>query len=198
MLALAAACPIAAGGDGWPGGDPGPTEPAGGRIVRVTSGRCVGLDPRVACQEAEGKAREGLLAELAQLAEAISGQRLSGHRLVREQAWLLGQPDVEQNAALHVEEKPYGPVAEKRVTVTIGSEALARWSKRLAQQHSRRTVRLFGAAMATLAGWLGALVLITKLDRATGGYYRRVLVPAAFLALVAATVSGWMWLVGLE
>ncbi len=165
------------------------------RILWATSGRCVGLERQAASQEAEEKARQQLLEKVGRLAEERTGRKLSPQRLFEEQAWLLSQPGVDRKGELTVDEKPYGLVAEQTICVTLPEAVLARWAERLAWQRRGYTRRIVYSVAGTLIGWLVGLVLLVRLDRATGGYYRRVLVPVVLVVLLVATVLGWVWFV---
>ena len=163
-------------------------------LVRVSSGRCVGLERQAACYEAQQKAQQQLAGELAKLADELAGRSLSPRRLVEEQAWLFSQPGVDRKDELSVNERPYGPVAEHSIRISLPDAVLAQWAARLAAQHQRQTMLLLWAAAGTVIGWFAGLVLLARLDRATGGYYRPVLVPGAIVLLAAASVLGWAWL----
>lgn len=172
----------------------GTAEPLAGRVVRVSSGRCVGLERQAACYEAQQKAQQQLAGELAKLADELAGRSLLPRRMVEEQAWLFSQPGVDRKDELTVDERHYGPVAEHSIRISLPDAVLAQWVARLAAQHQRQTMLLLWAAAGTVIGWLAGLVLLVRLDRATGGYYRRVLVPGAIVLLAAANVLGWAWL----
>lgn len=188
-LAGMAVAALAASGEAGEREETAATRASTGRTLEVTSGRCVGLDQREAHQEAEAKARENLLEELGKLAEELS--QPARLQLVAEHAWLLAQPGVEQEAEERVEEKGYAYVAEKSVRMTIPDNVLADWGARLAEQSRRRTMLLASGVGATLAGWLGALALLIRLDRLTGGYRRALLVPVIVATTLAATGLGW-------
>ncbi len=186
LLLPAASLPTAAGS--------GRSEPLPVRILRADSGRCVGLDRHAVCREAEQRARQQLLVELRQLAHELSGRRLSRQQLAREKAWLASQPGVERESELTVDDKPYGPVAEQTTRLVLPQSALVEWVARLAAQRRRQTVRVLWAAAGTLASLLGGLIAMAKLDRCTGSYYRRALVPAVLMVFLAATMLWWAWL----
>jgi len=167
----------------------------GMRTLWATSGRCVGLERRAACQEAEQKARQQLLGEIGKLAETLIAGQLPPQRLVEEQAWLLSQSGVERKDELTVDEKPYGPVAEYSIRITLPEAVVTEWAARLARQRRGHILRMLSGAGGTLLGWFAGFVLLVRLDRATGGYYRGVLVPVAVVVLLAASVIGWVWLI---
>jgi len=170
-------------------------EQSAGRTLRATSSRCVGLERQAVCQEAEQKARQQLLGEIGKLAETLTAGQLPPQRLVKEQAWLLSQSGVERKDELTVDEKPYGPVAEYSIRITLPEAVVTEWAARLARQRRGHILRMLSGAGGTLLGWFAGFVLLVRLDRATGGYYRRVLVPVAVVVLLAASVIGWVWLI---
>jgi len=170
------------------------TERSATRNLRVSSGRCVGLERQAVCQEAEEKARQQLLEQLGWLAAELTGRELSRRSLLQEKAWLLAQSGVVQHSELKTDEKPYGPVAEKTVSLTIPEAVVLRWSRRLADQQRRRIAAVFCGAGATVLVWLLGMVLAVRLDRATGGYYRRVIVATGVLLLLVVSLLGWGWL----
>ncbi|MGQ9913066.1 MAG: hypothetical protein ACUVQQ_01840 [Thermogutta sp.] len=180
---------LAASGEGREREETAATPASTGRTLEATGGRCVGLDQREAYQEADAKARQNLLEEVGKLAEELS--QPARRQLVAEHAWLLAQPGVEQKTEEKVEERGYASVAEKSIRMTIPDHVLADWAARLAEQRRRRTWLLASGAGATLAGWLGALALLIRLDRLTGGYRRALLVPVIVATTLAATGLGW-------
>ena len=194
VLAAAAWCSVAAGARTPARADAASGQPVGGRTLWATSGRCVGLDRQAACREAQAKARQQLLVRLNALAAQLGGRPLRAEQLLREQLWLVRQSGVEAQSDLTVEDRPYGPVAEKRIALKIPPAVVAEWSRRLAEQDRRRTGRLLCGAGGTLIGWLAAMALVVWLDRATGGYYRWLVMPAGLALTVAASLLGWMWL----
>ncbi len=170
-----------------------------GRTLRVTSGRCPGLQREAACQEAEQKAQAHLVDALTGLAVELSGSSPSRWRLAQEQAWLLRQPGVECKTAMAVEEKGYGPVAEQSIELRLPQAVLSDWGERLVRQRADRNRVLLGAGGAAAGVLLGGWVLLVVLDRATRGYHRPALLLVVsvlvILALVVVgTVAGRAWL----
>ncbi len=152
------------------------------------------VDRQAACQEAEQNALDSLYEELGQWARQLAGPKLSYRRLVVEHAWLLDQPGVQQSQSMQVEEKSHGWTARQEITLTVPTPVLARWADRLQQQHRQRTHWLAGGAAATVLGWLVGFLLMVRLDRATGGYYRAGVVLLMLAILVVLTGLAWWWL----
>ncbi|GEM_PF-6978945 len=170
-------------------------EQPAGRTLWAT-GRGVGFQRQEeAIQEAEEMTQQQLLQEIDQLAAALTGRRLSPRQREEELARLLAQAGVDRKDERTTEEKPYGSVAEHTIRVTLSETVVSRWMARLAEQRRYGVLRILYGAAGTLLGWLAGVVVLVKLDRATGGYHRWVLVPTLLVVLLVATGLGWIGLI---
>ncbi|GIW93022.1 MAG: hypothetical protein KatS3mg110_1063 [Pirellulaceae bacterium] len=165
------------------------------RTVRASSGRCVGLTEQEAAVEAEQKAGQCLRAELSKLAEELAGRKLTEYELTQQLVWLYSQPGVERKDDRTVDRKPYGPVVEHSIRLQLPQSVIRDWATRLAARQKTHRFSILAGAAATVFAWLGGLAGAVRLDRATGGYYRSVLLVSSFTALSSASVIGWAWLI---
>ncbi len=164
------------------------------RSITVTGGRCVGLSRLEAEQLAQEAADRALLARLGELAEQMTARRLSARHLWRERFWLLEHSGVHRHEETAIEEKPYGFVAETTIAFTAPESTLGRWAERLAEQQRRSQTATLAAVAATLLLWAFGLMMLVRLDRATGGYYRGRLAAAVSVLVLALTGLGWWML----
>lgn len=190
-LAAISAALLGIGGEHFSAGSTLTDQQPAGRIVQVTSGRCVGLNEQTVSQDAREKAWQNLYSELAGLAEECSGFRPGRRHLVAEHAWLLSQRGVEQQVDENAEVKAYGPIAECSIRITLPEPVLAQWAARLKNQQRQGIKAFLYGVAGTLVGWLAALGVLVVLDRLTGGYRRGMLVILISVVVVVMTALGW-------
>ena len=141
--------------------------------------------------EARAEAERRLLDQLVAgaLVQARSG--LSDEDLHRHFTVLVTRPDVRRDEFLETIVKPYGVRYRQHLLVQIPEATFQHWLDNLSREYRSRWQQRCDAAALTLAGWLGGLWLVIRVDRWTHGYRRPVLLIAALLILLTGT--GCLW-----